>query len=194
MAPRRARYFTEYHCPLVRCGVTGNDFGLDLRGLLAAVEAAPPIEVVEVAARDLAERLGATAVSLLIANFSGTALVRMSHVSRSQDARDGRNERVEAVPLPDSIYQQVLSGQRMHLGQSGSEWAVLLPVTERGDAIGILELSLPRSPDKESVDYLTDVAHLLSYVLVTSRRHTDLFAIAVRLRASASRGAQRGAA
>jgi hypothetical protein len=51
------------------------DARLDLRGLLAAVEAAPPIEVVDVVAAELAEMLDATAVSLLIANLSGNAVV-----------------------------------------------------------------------------------------------------------------------
>lgn len=157
-----------------------NDVRLDLRGLLAAVEAAPPVEVVDVVAAELAEMLDATAVSLLIANFSGSGVARISHVSRPRDLQDGHNERVESLSLSESIYQQVLSTQELHLGRSGSEWAVLLPVTERGDAIGILEATLPRPPDDETVDYLTSVAHVLSYVLVASRRHTDLFEWAQR--------------
>ncbi|MFN2617524.1 MAG: GAF domain-containing protein, partial [Thermoleophilaceae bacterium] len=157
-----------------------NDVRLDLRGLLAAVEAAPPVAVVDVVAAELAEMLDATAVSLLIANFSGNGLARISHVSRPRDLRDGHNERVESLSLSESIYQRVLSAQELHLGPSGSAWAVLLPVTERGDAIGILELTLPRRPDDDTVDYLTSVAHVLSYVLVTSRRHTDLFEWAQR--------------
>jgi len=57
---------------------------------------------------------------------------------------------------------------------------VLVPVTERGDAIGILELSLPRQPDSETIDYLVAAAHVLAYVLIASRRHTDLFEWAQR--------------
>ncbi len=57
---------------------------------------------------------------------------------------------------------------------------MLLPVTERGDAIGILELSLPSQPDSETVDYLVAAAHALAYVLIASRRHTDLFEWAQR--------------
>jgi serine phosphatase RsbU (regulator of sigma subunit) len=147
----------------------------DLGGLLAAVEAAPPVEVVDVVATRLAETMDATAVSLLIANYSGSAVVRMSHVSRARDLEDGHNERVESLPLPDSVYQQVLSAQVLHVDRSGAHWVVLLPVTERGDAIGILEVTLLRAPDDETVGRLTAAAHLLSYLLVTSRRHTDLF-------------------
>ncbi|MDP9419547.1 MAG: serine/threonine-protein phosphatase [Actinomycetota bacterium] len=157
-----------------------DDVRLDLRGLLAAVEAAPPIEVVDVVARELAVMLGATEVRFLIANLSGNAVARISHVSRTSYLRDGHNERTESIPLSESIYQQVLSTQELHVGRSGADWSVLLPVTERGDAIGILELTLPQSPDDESIDYLTSVAHALSYVLATSRRHTDLFEWAQR--------------
>ena len=136
--------------------------------------------MVDVVAAELARVLDATAVSLLIANFSGSAVVRISHVSRTRDMRDGHNERAESIPLPESVYHQVLSTQELHIGRSGSEWAVLLPVTERGDALGILELTLALSPDDESLDYLTSVAHVLSYVVATSRRHTDLFEWAQR--------------
>ena len=64
--------------------------------------------------------------------------------------------------------------------RSGDDWVVLVPVTERGDAIGILELSLPERPDADTVDYLIAAAHALAYVLVASRRHTDLFEWAQR--------------
>lgn len=160
--------------------MTANDVRLDLRGLLAAVEATPPVEVVDVVAAELAKTLGATSVSLLIANYSGSAIARISHVSRWRDLQDGHNERVESLDLAESVYQQVLSAQTLHLDRAGAEWVVLLPVTERGDAIGILELTLPRSPDDADVVYLTSVAHILAYLLITSRRHTDLFEWAQR--------------
>jgi serine phosphatase RsbU (regulator of sigma subunit) len=63
---------------------------------------------------------------------------------------------------------------------AGGSWLVLVPVTERGDAIGLLELTLSREPDRATVDYLTAAAHALAYVLVASRRHTDLFEWAQR--------------
>jgi serine phosphatase RsbU (regulator of sigma subunit) len=157
-----------------------DDSRLDLRGLLASVEASPPIEVVDVVARELAEMLDATEVSLLIANFSGTAVVRISHVSRKADERDGHNERAESLSLPGSVYERVLSTQDLVVTGGAPAWIVLVPVTERGDAIGILEATLPRSPDADSVEYLRSVAHALSYILVASRRHTDLFEWAQR--------------
>lgn len=152
----------------------------DLRRLLAAVEGAPPIDVVDVLAAELAGMVDAAHVSLLIANFSGTAVNRLSHVSRPEALRDGHNERVEALPIEGSAYQRVLRTQVVEVIGNGDGWIVLVPVTERGDAIGILELSLSRRPDSATLDYLVAAAHALAYVLIASRRYTDLFEWAQR--------------
>ena len=156
------------------------DQRLDLRILLEAVEAAPPAEVVDVLARELGTMLDATAVSLLITNFSGDAVVRMSHLSGAAALRDGRNERAESLPLGDSLYEEVLQRQRLDVRRVEDGWQVLVPVTERGDAMGILELCLPNAPEKEELEYLESAAHALAFVLVASRRHTDLFEWAQR--------------
>lgn len=152
----------------------------DLRRLLAAAEAAPPIDVVDVLAAELAEMVGATQVSLLIANFSGTAVNRLTHTTGDDALRNGHNERVEALPLEGSAYQRVLFTQTLDIARDGDGWLALVPVTERGDAIGILELSLPRHPEAATVDYLDAAAHALAYVLIASRRYTDLFEWAQR--------------
>lgn len=151
---------------------------VDLRQLLAAVEEAPPIGVVDVLAIELAQMVDASHVSLLIANFSGNAVVRLSHVTSEGGLRDGHNERVES--LDDSTYSSILSSQRVEVVREANSWLVLVPVTERGDAIGILELSLPRPPDEATVGHLVAAAHALAYVLIASRRHTDLFEWAQR--------------
>lgn len=52
---------------------------------------------------------------------------------------------------------------------------MLLPVTERGDAMGILEVTLSESPDDSTVDLLRSAAHALAYMLIAARRHTDRF-------------------
>ena len=156
------------------------DERLDLRRLLAAVEAAPPIDAVDVLAAELAAVVGASHVSLLIANFSGTAVVRLSHVTSGEALRDGYNERGESLSISDSVYQDVLFTQLPKVAPDGDDWLVLIPVTERGDAIGILELCLAERPDTRTLDYLEAAAHSLAYVLIASRRHTDLFEWAQR--------------
>ena len=57
---------------------------------------------------------------------------------------------------------------------------MLAPVTERGDALGLLEVSLDDEPSSRTVESVAAAAHALAYVLIASRRHTDLFERAQR--------------
>jgi hypothetical protein len=109
---------------------------LDLRHLLAAAEAAPPVDAIDVVGQELGRMVGATRVGLLIANFSGDAVVRMSHVTVSDELRDGRNERTESIPLAGSVYEKVMLSQELDVCPAGTAWDVLVPVTERGDTRG----------------------------------------------------------
>ena len=153
---------------------------MDFRSLLAAVEEAPPIDVVDVLGAELARAVDAGHVALLIANFSGDALVRLSHVTGTGRGQDGLNERSELVPLAGTAYERVVFSQTLEMVDDEDGWLILVPVTERGDAIGVLEVSFPQKPGTDTVDYLVDAAHALAYVLIASRRHTDLFEWAQR--------------
>ena len=57
----------------------------------------------------------------------------------------------------------------------GGQWLVLAPVTERGEAIGVLELTLPGRPDAADVAQVARLAHVLAFVVIANRRHTDLY-------------------
>ena len=147
--------------------------------LLGAVEGSPPLDAVEVLAAKLADMLDAGDVALLIADFSGRKLVRLSHVAGSPETAGG-NERGDAVPLERTIYERVLWSQEVAVVAGGDGWTVLVPVTERGDAIGLLEVALAAEPDADAVEYLIAAGHALAYVLIAVRRHTDLFEWAQR--------------
>lgn len=153
--------------------------GVDLRHLLSAAEDAAPLDAVDVVAHELRRRVGGSHVGLLITNFSGTALVRMSHVSAA-GGTDGSTERGESVPLEGSIYEAAMFEQSTATFRHRDRWTVLAPVTERGDAIGLLEVSLEDEPETAVVDSVAAAAHALAYVLIASRRHTDLFEWAQR--------------
>ncbi|SES36321.1 Serine phosphatase RsbU, regulator of sigma subunit [Pedococcus cremeus] len=58
---------------------------------------------------------------------------------------------------------------------SARYWTVLTPVTERGEVLGLLELVLPCEPDADTLDEIRRVGHILSFVIIANRRHTDLF-------------------
>src|ERR1700727_2073441 len=90
---------------------------VDLRRLLAAVEESAPIDAVDALAAELAEMVDASHVSLLIANFSGHAVVRLSYVTSSDPLENGHNERVESLSLSDSLYQRVMLTQNLEIVQ-----------------------------------------------------------------------------
>ena len=153
---------------------------MDLRSLLAAVEEASPVDVVDALSQELARAVGAGHVAVLIANFSGDAVVRMSHVSGSDLERAGHNERAESLPLPGTVYERVLFTQSHEVVRREGGWLALVPITERGDAIGILEVSFADEPTADVIDDLVVATHAWAYALIASRRHTDLFEWAQR--------------
>lgn len=146
----------------------------DLRALLDAVEAAPPVEAVDVLARELARMVDADDVSFLIADFSGDALIRFLSPPNGTSARSG-NDRLATVPLAGSPHEQALRSQQVCVEHRRSSTRLYAPVTDRGDAIGVLELALPSPPGDDVVTFVASAAHALAYVIIANRRHTDLF-------------------
>jgi serine phosphatase RsbU (regulator of sigma subunit) len=149
---------------------------IDLRALLERVEAAAPIDAVAAVTEELVVRSGASAASLLIADFSGSALVRLSTAGHAPEGARARGaERAETLPLAGTVHEEVLRTQRPDVRATGSGARVIVPVTDRGDALGLLELSLPGLPDEQLVTDVAAAGHALAYVLIANRRHTDLF-------------------
>ncbi|MFF8193514.1 PP2C family protein-serine/threonine phosphatase [Streptomyces bobili] len=142
---------------------------LELGELLAAAEAAPPSESVDVVAHDLQKRFGAEGVSFLFVDLIGQRLVRLAA------ADDEAADPGEPIDLQSSVYDSVLQSQRQHVepdGQGGQR--VITPVTNRGDCIGVLEMTL-QSADDTVLRQVRDAAHALAYIIVTDRRFTDLY-------------------
>jgi serine phosphatase RsbU (regulator of sigma subunit) len=148
---------------------------LNLDDLLAAVEDAPPVDAADVVAERLAEALGATAVSFLIADFSGQALIRLDHAGGTQGVRAQGRETAERVPLAGTPQGRALAGQSVEMVNRDGGTRLFAPVTNRGEAIGVLELDLPQAPDEETVAAVALAAHALAYVVIANRRFTDLF-------------------
>jgi Stage II sporulation protein E (SpoIIE) len=148
---------------------------LELRSLLAAVEVAPPVAAVDVFAAELGKRLAAQEVAFLIADFSGDAVVRLSHNGGGDGRRSHGTDAAETVPLAGTPYEQVVRSQQLQVLPVDEVCRVLAPVTDRGDVIGVLEMVLPTGPDQDTVDYIAAAAHALGYVVIVNRRFTDLF-------------------
>ena len=148
---------------------------LDLAQLLAAVENAPPVEAADVLGAWLARALGATEVAFLVVDFSGRALVRLGHANAQAATRTQGRETAERVPLAGSAHGRALRNQRVETEHDAGATRVFAPVTNRGEAIGVLELSLPRSPHPATLADVALAAHALAYVIIANRRFTDLF-------------------
>ncbi|GAA4744702.1 PP2C family protein-serine/threonine phosphatase [Modestobacter marinus] len=148
----------------------------DLRALLERVEAAAPIDAVTAVADELATLSGATEVSFLIADFSGHALVRLGTATRAPDgARVQGVEHAETLRLEGTVHEEVLRTQQAVVQRSDDGTCVIVPVTDRGDALGVLELVLPEPPDEQQLADIAAAGHALAYVIIANRRHTDLF-------------------
>ncbi|MEE4543466.1 PP2C family protein-serine/threonine phosphatase [Streptomyces sp. V4-01] len=142
---------------------------IELAEVLAAAEAAAPVGSLDVVARNLRQRFGAQYVSFLFVDVLGQRVVRVS-----EEGAASRGRRADQTPLADSIYDEVLRTQKPVRTGGGHGRRVLAPVTNRGDVIGVLELSLSRvSPDV--LQQVEEAAHALAYIIVTDRRFTDLY-------------------
>ncbi|WP_392970585.1 PP2C family protein-serine/threonine phosphatase [Streptomyces sp. LN245] len=136
--------------------------------LLTAAETAAPVEAVDVIAEDLRRRFEATKVSFLIVDLTGKAVARLSTAPA-----DGRE--AERIPLFGSVYEEVIRTQRLYQEATGQGQRVIVPVTNRGDAIGLLELLLPAAPGEDILDEVGEAAHVLAYIVIANGRFTDFY-------------------
>ena len=148
---------------------------MDIAELLRAADRSPPVAAVDVVGEQLADAIGATAVSFLIADYSGRSVVRLGHERDVDDARRQGTETAERVVLRGSLHGRALQGQRMELEQVPQGVQIAAPVTNRGEAIGVLELVLPAPPDEPTRAAIADTARALAYLVVANRRFTDLY-------------------
>ena len=154
----------------------GRSARLDLGELLEAVEDAPPVAAVDVLGERLKEAIGATDVSFLIADFSGQALIRLEHAGSEQAARTQGRETAVRIPLEGTPQGRALAGQEVGVESGDGGTRLYAPVTNRGEAIGLLELRLADAPDDRTLADVALAAHALAYLVVANRRFTDLFA------------------
>jgi serine phosphatase RsbU (regulator of sigma subunit) len=118
--------------------------------------------------------LGTVQVSFLIADLSGDALIRFAR--RDIEGVDaGPTQELETVPMEGTPYQRALVSQSVQIVLEGPGYRLFAPVTDRGDALGVLELVVRPRPDDALLERLRSAAHALAYVVIASRRHTDLF-------------------
>mgnify|MGYP000566000948 CR=1 FL=1 len=148
---------------------------IDVGALLERVEAQAPIDAVAAVAASLGDMIEARAVTFLIADFSGRAVVRLTSDGSVSGARGRGIERAETLPLRGTLYERVMRTQHADITPVDDGARLVVPVTDRGDAIGVIELALDRYPSPQQVADIRSAAHALAYVVIAARRHTDIF-------------------
>ncbi|MFI1952972.1 PP2C family protein-serine/threonine phosphatase [Streptomyces xinghaiensis] len=145
---------------------------MTLAGTLAAAETAAPVESLDVVARMLKEHLGAASVSFLITDFTGSSVVRLGAAGSVET-----DEPARSIPLRGTPYEDVIRTQRPSVEDKGDGALVrvVAPVTNRGDALGLLELFLPAAPDGEVMREIGETAHALAYIVIANRSFTDVY-------------------
>ena len=155
------------------------DGRLDLRALLDAAAAGPPAEGVDALAAELAARVGASDVSMLIADISGLTLARLAR--RPAPGLTGPlRPSLDYVTIDGTPAGRALASQQTQVNRDDRGVWVHVPVSERGEAVGVLELLLAEPPDARMLDYLASAGHALAYVIIVDRRFSDLYELGQR--------------
>jgi serine phosphatase RsbU (regulator of sigma subunit) len=127
--------------------------------------------------RSIGTELRALWVSFLIADMSGRALLRLSHLPIGAVPAGRRQDQDVAVVLPfdGGPQEQALRSQQVLVEEADGRFVLRAPVTQRGEPIGLLELALRTAPTEATLRVVARVAHTLAFVVIANRRHTDLF-------------------
>jgi serine phosphatase RsbU (regulator of sigma subunit) len=141
----------------------------------ALLRAAAPHRLVATARRILAERVGAREVTLFLADYGLSVLQPVTHppdTGAPVSAHDGPQGRAFREQSPVIEVVDVPAGHLVHL-----------PVTVRGDRVGVLTVLLPaEAATPDIVLQLADFATGLGHEVATAGRDTDLFLLARRTR------------
>ncbi|MFD5129740.1 PP2C family protein-serine/threonine phosphatase [Streptomyces olindensis] len=140
------------------------------------LRAAAPHELVATARRLLTDRVGAQEVTLFLADYGLSVLQPVTHLPHTGDpvsAHDGPAGRAFVSQAPVVEVSNDLTPANL----------VHLPITVRGDRLGILSVRLPSSAtDPATVLSLSAFATALGHEVTTAGRDTDLYLQARRTR------------
>ncbi|MFF4702844.1 PP2C family protein-serine/threonine phosphatase [Streptomyces sp. NPDC001288] len=132
-----------------------------------AVRTAAPHELVDAVRAVLTEQYGAQSVELFMADYGLTALQPVSV----------RPHNLVAVPVHGSPAGRAFGSQEPY-SEEGRDQSVRvhLPVSVRGDRLGVLSVTLPGDEAaRASVAELAEIAEVLGHEVVVAERDTDLY-------------------
>jgi serine phosphatase RsbU (regulator of sigma subunit) len=137
-----------------------------------ALRTAAPNELVDAVRRVLVERYAAVAVELLMADYGLTVL---------QPVSGGR----EPLSVYDSAAGRAFGAQEPYIEPAGGgRVRAHLPVTVRGDRLGVLSVTLPEDGERDAdtdaevsgvLGELSEIAQVLGHEVVVAERATDLY-------------------
>ncbi|HET6860557.1 MAG TPA: PP2C family protein-serine/threonine phosphatase [Streptomyces sp.] len=140
----------------------------DFLAVERAVRTAAPHALLDTVRAALIENYGATAVGLLLADYSLTVLqpvTALPNTAEPLSVQTSAEGRAFGSQEPFGQYAADDGGVDLHL-----------PVTVRGDRLGILNVRLPdHRCTPATVEELTELAELLGHEIVVAERDTDLY-------------------
>ncbi|MEU3608723.1 PP2C family protein-serine/threonine phosphatase [Streptomyces sp. NPDC035033] len=136
-----------------------------------ALRRAAPHRLVEVVEDALRERCGVLRVELRLADYGVRTLQLVGHVSGA-DA---------SVPIHDSPQGRAFGAQEPHVVRESGALRLHLPVTVRGDRLGVLTAELPPEADlRPLLPGFAQVCEALGHEILVAERDTDLYVLARR--------------
>ncbi|MFD4254859.1 PP2C family protein-serine/threonine phosphatase [Amycolatopsis thermoflava] len=131
-----------------------------------ALRSAAPHELLDVIRDRLADRFQATAVDLLMADYAMTMLQPVSVLPYT----------TEAVPVESEGPGEAFTAQHaVTRPEAAGSVTVFLPVSVRGDRLGVLSVDLPEAPAEHTLTELLHWAEALGHEIVVAERDTDLY-------------------
>lgn len=135
-----------------------------LRAALRCLDDASPDGVIDALRQLLARHMDATDVDVLVVDPELTALRSVEHmdvVVSTVGEPAGR-----AFMTHDTVFDT-----------SSVDGAVgaYVPVSVFGDSVGVLRIEFPTPPEHAQLSQLRDIALVVGHVIMSARRHTDLF-------------------
>ncbi|ANN18778.1 phosphatase [Amycolatopsis orientalis] len=125
----------------------------------------PPHDLPAALRSALAEHFGALSVELLMADYALTELCQVSTLPYTCDP----------IPVDGTVPGSAFVAQAATFEQDGAKVTGYLPVSVRGDRLGILAVTLPREPEPPVWAELERFAEALAHELFVADRDTDLY-------------------
>jgi len=140
-----------------------------VRSVVDAVQLSGPTEIVLALDEVLTRQLGTRRVELLVVDYRLAEL----HPVGGDDAPQ---------PVDGSPAGRCFASQRPEFLDGPDGHVVYVPISVRGDRLGVLVAALPEPPDQDLVEVLRTVGRVVGHEVVAASRTTDWFAAARRSR------------